>query len=802
MTIDPNLERLQQAFLAALEVPEDQRDDWLERECGSDAALLQNVRSLLGHANPNNDLLEQSPDKAIADFTLTDPDAPIHLSLSEGDDVSVDCEHFLSKLSEVGILSQAELDSVCEHRPEQSEMPDPRTLAAQLVQEGKLTQYQATALLRGEPELLIDKYLIVDLIDVGGMGMVFKAIHRGMDRVVAVKIISPKMLGSSDHVKRFRREVRVAATLEHPNVVRSYDADESRGINFLVMEYVRGKNLRQIVRESGPMSLDQAVDSIRQAAVGLDYAHQHGVIHRDIKPGNLLLNNQGTLKILDLGLAHVDESLRQLDTNGVQSRDASVIESEITSAGMILGTASFMAPEQSLNSHLVDARTDIYSLGCTLFYLLTGDPVYQGDTVFQVLVRHRESEIPSICEMRADVPESLNTVFQRMVAKSPDDRFQSMHEVVEEIDACKIAPPKPAPRHQSRREVKKVDESVDPSADKSSEPESRSQARLYGTVSVLAGTIVAAFVLTSQWLPLWQGKTTDIEPSSVKTISAADLLATGNWSWQVQENLGPVINSREFEIAADMTNDGCTIVFTSGRESAKRGNRDLWIATRNSIDEEWEEPSRLPSEINSPDQLENVPRISGDGLTLRFHRGSTLMITTRSSAHDPWSEPTVDPLATLFNGNYQVTKDELTQFSYVFSHIDTDQQRRYLLRYRRRPSINESFDEFTDDLLPATMKLNGQMTLSNDGRLLIYSANTTPMEAKPVFRLFFITRSDWGRPWSSPQLLLPDLPRPSAAPAFVMDDKTLLLVNSDGDGQGAGDIWIARLKRNDDDRQR
>jgi len=799
MTSDPNLERLQQTFLAALEIPEEQRAQWLEKECGSDAALLQNVRSLLGHANPNNDPLEQSPDQAIADFTLTDPDAPNFARSRQEEDVSVDCEQFLSKLSEVGILSQAELDSVCEHRPEQSEMPDPRALAAQLVKEGKLTQYQATALLRGEPELLIDKYLIVDLIDVGGMGMVFKAIHRSMDRVVAVKIISPKMLGSSDHVKRFRREVRVAATLEHPNVVRSYDADESRGINFLVMEYVRGKNLRQIVRESGPMSLSQAVDSIRQAAVGLDYAHQHGVIHRDIKPGNLLLNDQGTIKILDLGLAHVDESLRQFDSNGVPKRDDSLAESEITSAGMVLGTASFMAPEQSLNSHLVDVRTDVYSLGCTLFYLLTGDPVYQGDTVFQVLVRHRESEIPSICEIRADVPPSVNAVFQQMIAKEPADRFQSMHEVVEAIDACNISAPTPTSRRLATPQSEKVSATASPAASlhaNRQDTTSKSSAWRNAFLSALAMTVILAVIVSSSSFLPQAGTTTPSPPVPEKPLSAADLLATGDWGWRIAENLGPAINSGTFEIGADMTDDGRTIVFCSTHEQARPGDRDLWIATRGSTEDQWSSPSRLPPEISTPDASENDPWLSGDGLTLRFRRAGNIMMTTRSLESASWTKPIRDPLSAGLFQDFKLTKDELTQFRPV-SYIDKGSlKKHFFLRTSRRSSTSEPFHKITEEPLPDEARPHSPGTLSNDGRLFIFSMNTAPPTDKPMFRLFFIIRDDWEKPWSPPQEMLPQATKPSGFPNLVLDGKSLLVTNSKEFGQGGSDIWIARLKKN------
>ncbi|HCO26538.1 MAG TPA: serine/threonine protein kinase, partial [Gimesia maris] len=383
---DSHAEKVQQVFLSALEVPAEKRDAWLRNECGTNESLWAEVRSLLEHANPSVDLLEQNLDEVISDIPQLG-DLPEEKQTSQDElPANVNCDHFLSKLSEVGVLSPDEFASVSDSVSSAHPSTDARQLASQLVTKGKLTSYQAAALLKGEPDLLIDKYLILDLIDVGGMGMVFKAIHRTMNRLVALKMISQQMLASDDQIRRFKREVRVAATLEHLNIVRAYDADESRGVNFLVMEYVRGDNLSRIVRASGPLSLSQAVDCIRQAATGLQHAHERGIVHRDIKPGNLLLDDQGTVKLLDLGLAHIDDSIR-LDSpeNGSTDADSGrpyVSRSELTAAGAILGTASFMAPEQSLDAHLVDFRSDIYSLGCTLYFLLTGEVPYSGSTIF------------------------------------------------------------------------------------------------------------------------------------------------------------------------------------------------------------------------------------------------------------------------------------------------------------------------------------------------------------------------------------------------------------------------------------
>jgi formylglycine-generating enzyme required for sulfatase activity len=224
-------------------------------------------------------------------------------------------------------------------------------------------------------------------------------------------------------VERFRREVEAAAKLSHPNIVTAYDADEHQGMHYLAMEYVEGKDLATVVKDHGPLPVRQAVECILQAARGLQYAHEQGIVHRDIKPGNLLLDKKGTVKILDMGLALIAGAEAAL---GGPER--------LTATGQVMGTCDYMSPEQALDSHVADHRTDIYALGCTLYRLLTGHPPYRGETLMQILLAHRENQIPSLCEARPEVPAELDACFQRMLAKEPGDRYQSMAEVVAELE--------------------------------------------------------------------------------------------------------------------------------------------------------------------------------------------------------------------------------------------------------------------------------------------------------------------------------------------------------------------------------
>ncbi|HQU47449.1 MAG TPA: serine/threonine-protein kinase, partial [Pirellulales bacterium] len=243
--------------------------------------------------------------------------------------------------------------------------------------------------------LTFGEYLVLDKIGEGAMGQVYKAEHRRMKRIVALKVLPNQATSSQAHVDRFYKEVELAARLSHPNIVTAYDAGESRGLHYLVMEYVEGCTLSDHIKAHGPLAVDQAMNCVLQAARGLDYAHCEGIIHRDIKPSNLMVNQRGVVKILDLGLARVEHSLSVPLAAGY---------AELTTSGQVLGTVDYMAPEQSYDSRRADHRSDIYSLGCTLYRLLTGHPPYAGETQMQKMIAHREQPIPALRAERGDVP--------------------------------------------------------------------------------------------------------------------------------------------------------------------------------------------------------------------------------------------------------------------------------------------------------------------------------------------------------------------------------------------------------------
>jgi serine/threonine protein kinase len=345
-------------------------------------------------------------------------------------------EAFLRNLKDSGLFSKEEIDSGVAALPA-SQAADGDAVAQGLVAVGKLTPFQAAAVReRRFDELVLGNYQVLGRLGAGGMGTVYKARHRRMKRVVAIKVLSAKVSKSEEFVKRFQREVEAVACLSHPNIVMAFDAGEAEAGHFLVMEFVNGRDLATEVQQRGPLPVAEAVACAVQAARALDYVHRQGIIHRDIKPANLLRDVSGVVKVADLGLARFNDALGQPPPE----------QGALTQAGTIMGTVDYMPPEQALGLTNVDARADQYSLGCTLHYLLTGRPPYQGATLMATLLLHRDAPLPSLGAARGDVPAALDPIFHRMVAKKPEERFVSLAEVVAALEALALVPaPQPPP---------------------------------------------------------------------------------------------------------------------------------------------------------------------------------------------------------------------------------------------------------------------------------------------------------------------------------------------------------------------
>ncbi len=346
--------------------------------------------------------------------------------------VPTNANELLGLVQKSGVVEEQKLRDYVKKLAESTAIPnDPAKLAGYLVRDGILTYFQAEQLLQGKcKRFTIGKYKVLEKLGSGGMGQVFLCEHKLMRRRVAVKVLPTAKAEDPSSLERFYREARAVAALDHPNIVRAYDIDQDENLHFLVMEYVDGTNLQDLIKKVGPLDVVRACHYIYGAAVGLQHAHEIGLVHRDIKPGNILVDRAGVVKILDMGLARFfhdeeDSLTKKYDEN-------------------VLGTADYLAPEQALDSHSVDIRADIYSLGATFYFLLTGSSPFPEGTVAQKLIWHQNRPPRAIKSLRQDVPDDVVAILDRMMMKEVANRYQTPAEVMAAL-ATWVATPIPPP---------------------------------------------------------------------------------------------------------------------------------------------------------------------------------------------------------------------------------------------------------------------------------------------------------------------------------------------------------------------
>jgi serine/threonine protein kinase len=409
----------------------------------------------------------------------------------------------------------------------------------------------------------VGQYVLLDLLGQGGMGFVYKARHALLGRDVALKVLASARLADPTAVARFLREIKAVGKLDHPNLVRGVDAGQADGRYFLVMDFVEGIDLGKLVQQLGPLPVADACELVRQAALGLQHAHEHDLVHRDVKPSNLLLTRDGRVIVLDLGLARLMGDAPQGE--------------ELTETGQYMGTADFMAPEQGLDARAVDTRADVYSLGCTLYKLLTGRAPFSGpefDTTFKKIRAHTQFPVPPVREARPDVPALLTAVLGRMVAKQPDGRYASPAAVADALRPCATGCDLPglAARAGSQQEISKSEPApltprpnvtpvVSPKAWGSTRPRPNVSARgKWLRYAVFAVVLVAALNGFALWVVgIWPTPVDDLSPAGPPTTPAPhdpplEEPAPGEWrdlmvrepaklAWPRDERLSPLVYS-------------------------------------------------------------------------------------------------------------------------------------------------------------------------------------------------------------------------------------------------------------------
>ena len=319
----------------------------------------------------------------------------------------------------------------------QGRFTNPRELAQELLQLHWLTPYQINKILNGAAaQLVLGPYILLERLGQGAMGRVYKVRHRKLGRIAALKVLRKEKLAHPLAVQRFYREVQAVAQLSHPNIVMAYDAGEVAGTYFFAMEYVPGLDLALLIKQKGCLPVPSACDYIRQAALGLQHAHEKGFVHRDIKPSNLLLGPPSgadrrraadfepgsVIKILDMGLVRLQGPL--LEGNG---------QDMLTQLQVLLGTPDFISPEQACDPRRADIRSDLYSLGCTFHYLLTGQVPFPGGSAMEKILKHSTEPPPPVEELRPEIPSAVGQVLRRMMAKAPEERYQTPAELADAL---------------------------------------------------------------------------------------------------------------------------------------------------------------------------------------------------------------------------------------------------------------------------------------------------------------------------------------------------------------------------------
>ncbi len=409
-------------------------------------------------------------------------------------------EAFFGQLRGSGLLSPQQLQEIGQWIVQQR--LSLAALLAAIERRGWLTSFQLREIAQGRGRSLrIGPYVLLDLLGEGGMGRVYRAQHTRMGRLCAIKVIRRDKLKHPAMAERFRREIEAAARMHHPNVIRVFNADQTDDLIYYEMELVDGLDLTKLVRQQGPLPIPQACEYIRLAALGLQHAYEQGLVHRDLKPSNILVSHDGRqVKLVDLGLARILDEPPEAEKG-----------KRLTREGYVLGTPDFLAPEQARNPTLVDIRADIYSLGGTLYYILTGRVPYEASTPTEKLLRHCTEPPPPLLPYRPDAPPQLEQIIHWCMAKQPEQRPQTPLQVVLALEPlCRAGGPHPAipwpaapPQEPRSSQLFQLPEDLQHDA-----VLRRNRQQLWGrwivTTLILALAVLMGVALLRKMLPLWQ----------------------------------------------------------------------------------------------------------------------------------------------------------------------------------------------------------------------------------------------------------------------------------------------------------
>ena len=736
---------------------------------------------------------------------------------------------FVRRLVESRLMTDDEVREFLDGLPEDEKPNSAEDLAKALYRQKRLTKFQTQAVFQGRTRgLVLGKYEVLEKIGSGGMGHVYKARHKRMRREVALKVLPTAVSRDKEAVLRFQREVMAAAQLDHPNIVAAYDADDDNGVYFLVMQHVEGLDLAKLVQTRGTLTVGKALSYIIQAAKGLEYAHAKGLIHRDIKPANLLLDRDGTVKILDMGLARFERELEE-----------ATAARSLTQDGQVMGTLDYMAPEQAVDTHTADARADVYSLGCTLYYLLTGESVYIGRTMASKFLAHREEPVPSLRTRRDDVPEGLDAVFGRMLAKRPEERQQSMTDLLVELESCcadrdefaetvsLAAPVDPGTLGATAKESDSNDSALD--AWLHARPDSAptlfhlnpkkektvNRQRLINNL-VAAGVAFVALLLTITLIVRTPkgtlivevnhpGATVEFDDGQITIITPDDKepvrvrIAEGEHTLKVTKG-GFETLTRSFTIGSK---EEKTIRVRLDPEKpalarARSGNTTTGVTypVRVGPIEFLGPPENLGPVVNGSNG-ESGPFISADGLTLLFqsdrpggYGAADIWISVRSSPESEWGRPT-NPGPPV-NGSAEEGGPSLSSEGLVllFNSGRPGGQGRQDIWLCERPSAEAAWTEAVN----LGSLVNGRYDdwapkVSSDGLAFIFAV----MRGKDTGEhLWTCSRQPSRQDWSRPVDLGPEVNGSgwNGGPFLSLDGQLLLFHSPREGGQGAYDLWM------------